>query len=97
MEWRSNLNISIAPLTSGTYYKNGYWLTVQDLGANATSDRYRLINWTIEAIPGAFMVSSTTWWMNVVSNITWPWSNLGTTWDMESGIAVTTTPLTLLL
>ncbi len=89
-----NLNISIAPLTSGTYYKNGYWLTVQDLGANATSDRYRLINWTIEAIPGAFMVSSTTWWMNVVSNITWPWSNLGTTWDMESGIAVTTTPLT---
>ncbi len=89
-----NLNISIAPLTSGTYYKNGYWLTVQDLGANATSGRYRLINWTIEAIPGAFMVSSTTWKMSVTSNITWPWSSLGTTWDMEAGIAVSTNPIT---
>jgi hypothetical protein len=89
-----NLNISIAPLTSGTYYKNGYWLTVQDLGANATSGRYRLINWTIEAIPGAFMVSSTTWRMSIANNITWPWSSLGTTWDLEAGIAVTTNPIT---
>ncbi|MGD6935079.1 MAG: hypothetical protein ACQCN5_12820 [Candidatus Bathyarchaeia archaeon] len=89
-----NLNISIAPLTSGTYYKNGYWLTVQDLGANATSGRYRLINWTIEAIPGAFMVSSTTWRMSIANNITWPWSSLGTTWDLEAGIAVATNPIT---
>ncbi len=88
-----NLNISISPLTSGTYYKNGYWLSVQDLGANVTN-RYRLINWTIEAVPGAFMVSSTTWKTTIASNITWPWSNLGTTWDMEAGIAVTTNPIT---
>ncbi len=40
-------NISISPLTTGTYYMNGYCLTVQDLGANATAiGRYRLINWT---------------------------------------------------
>lgn len=90
-----NQNISIAPLTTGTYYMNGYWLTVQDLGANVTAaNRYRLINWTIEAIPGAFMVSSTTWRMNIVNNITWPWSSLGTTWDLEAGIAVTTNPIT---
>jgi hypothetical protein len=89
-----NLNMSIAPLTSGTYYRNGYWLTVQDLGANATTGRYRLINWTIEAVPGAFMVSSTTWRMSIANNITWPWSSLGTTWDMEEGIAVTTNPVT---
>jgi hypothetical protein len=90
-----NLNISISPLTSGTYYKNGYWLTVQNLGSNVSeANRYRLINWTIQAIPGAFMVSSTTWNMSIASNITWPWSSLGTTWDMEAGIAVTTNPIT---
>jgi hypothetical protein len=44
-----NLNMSISPLTTGTYYMNGYCLSVQDLGANATNaigGRYRLINWT---------------------------------------------------
>jgi hypothetical protein len=90
-----NQNISISPLTTGTYYMNSYWLTVQDMGANVTTaNRYRLINWTIEAIPGAFMVSSTTWRTKIVSNITWPWSSLGTTWDLEAGIAVTTNPVT---
>ena len=84
------LNFSISPLTTGTYYRNGYWLTVQSLGGG----NYRLINWTIEAIPGAFMVSSTTWQPKIVGNITWPWSSLGTTWDLEAGIAVTTNPLT---
>jgi hypothetical protein len=41
-------NISIAPMTGsgGTYYKNGYVLGIQDLGTDAGSDRYRLINWT---------------------------------------------------
>jgi hypothetical protein len=73
---------------------NGYWLTVQDLGAAAGANRYRLINWTIEAIPGAFLVSSTTWQIKIVNNITWPWSSLGTTWDLEAGIAVTTSSLT---
>jgi hypothetical protein len=42
-------NYSIAPLTGsgGTYYRNGYVLGIQDLGANVTaSQRYRLLNWT---------------------------------------------------
>ena len=37
------LNISLA-VTSGTYYMNGYALTVQTI--NATTNNYRLINWT---------------------------------------------------
>ncbi len=47
------VNISIAPLSTGTYYASydwPYFLTVQDLGAtaaNAPGGRYRLINWTI--------------------------------------------------
>jgi hypothetical protein len=89
-----NLNFSIAPLTTGTYYMNEYFLTVQDLGAAAGANRYRLINWTIQAIPGAFLISSTTWQIQVMNNITWPWNNLGTTWDLEAGIAVTTNPIT---
>ena len=42
------LNVSIAPMTGagGTYYMNGYVLGIQDLGANAGTERYRLINWT---------------------------------------------------
>ena len=40
-------NVSISPLTTGTYYMNGYCLSVQDLGANVSAaNRYRLINWT---------------------------------------------------
>ena len=86
------INITISPLTTGTYYRNGYWLTVQDLGATAAPNRYRLINWTIDAKPGAML--SVTYYMKVVDNKTWPWSSLGTTWDLQSGIAVTTTSIT---
>ncbi|MGD6808744.1 MAG: hypothetical protein ACQCN3_03510 [Candidatus Bathyarchaeia archaeon] len=38
-------NISIAPLTTGTYYMNGYCLTLQNSGSSANPN-YRLINWT---------------------------------------------------
>ncbi len=88
-----NLNFSISPLTSGTYYKNGHWLSVQNIGNN-TNPNYRLINWTIDVTPGAFMVSSATWQARIASNISWPWSGLGTTWDLEAGIAVTTNSVT---
>jgi hypothetical protein len=42
-------NISIAPMTGagGVYYMNSYVLGIQDLGANAGAERYRLINWTV--------------------------------------------------
>ncbi len=41
-------NISIAPMTGngGTYYMNSYVMGIQDLGADAGTERYRLINWT---------------------------------------------------
>ena len=44
-------NMSIAPLTTGTYYSadsNGmpYFLSIQDLGASQGANRYHLINWT---------------------------------------------------
>jgi hypothetical protein len=49
-------NVSIAPMTGsgGTYYKNGFVLGIQDLGANAGAERYRLINWTTESAVGNF-------------------------------------------
>jgi len=40
-----NLNMSISPLTTGTYYMNGYALSIQTIGSGATA-QYRLINWT---------------------------------------------------
>jgi hypothetical protein len=76
-------NYSIAPLTSSTYYMNGYALGVQDLGAEAAPNRYRLINWTTFG-------TETTLNARVVSNITWPWSNLGDSIDFEAGIAADT-------
>lgn len=48
-------NISLSPLTTQTnyYYMDSHVLTVQDLGASAGSERYRLLNWTTDGT-GAF-------------------------------------------
>jgi hypothetical protein len=60
-------NISIAPLTGagGTYYMNGYVLTVRDLGSAAGAQRYRLINWTTFGtttnVTGARLIGNTTY------------------------------------
>ena len=80
-------NFSIAPLTTGTYYRNGYALSVQDLGAAAAPNRYRLINWTTFTTTANFTA-------RIMSNITWPWSGLGTSQDFEVGIAAWTTQIT---
>jgi len=69
-------NISIAPLTSGTYYRNGYAMSVQNLGGG----NYRLINWTT-------LGSTSNFASRVVSNITWPISSLPNTVDYQAGIA----------
>ncbi len=84
-------NVSIAPLTSGTLYANldfPYFLSVQDLGASAAPNRYRLINWTIK---GDYTVNmaTTNIGLRVMSNITWPFSSLSTYVDYEAGVAVT--------
>ncbi len=61
-------NVSTGVLTSGTYYRNGYALTLQTV--NATANNYRLINWTT-------LGTSTDFNSRIMNNITWPWANLG--------------------
>ncbi len=61
---------------SGTYYMNEHVLSVQNIGG----ENYRLINWTTASDTSNFAD-------RVLSNITWPWSNLGTTQDFNAGIA----------
>ena len=74
-------NFSIAPLTTGTIYNDPYVLSIQNVGNN-TNPNYRLINWTMEG-------TSATLAGRVQSNISWPFSSLGTA-DFEQNIAVTT-------
>ncbi|MGE5637678.1 MAG: PQQ-binding-like beta-propeller repeat protein, partial [Chloroflexota bacterium] len=71
-------NYSISPLNNARYYMNGYALSVQTI--NATAGNYRLINWTTF---GTINLAS-----RIVSNITWPWADLGTAQDFNAGIAV---------
>jgi hypothetical protein len=72
-------NVSIAPLSSATYYMNGYALSVQNIG-NVTVPNYRLINWTT-------IGTSTNFTSRIVSNVTWPFSSLGTAVDYNVGIS----------
>ena len=76
-----SVNVDISPLTSGTYYMNGYALSVQDLGASAGADRYRLINWST-------LGSSSNVASRIVSNISWPLSSVPATIDYDAGVAV---------
>ena len=88
------LNISISPLTTGTFYANSesapLFLTVQSLGSGANV-QYRLINWTIIGTPAYPDIINRR--LGVISNISWPFSNLGTI-DYESMIAVDTAGIT---
>ncbi len=88
------MNISISPLTSGTYYASWDWpyfLSVQTLGSGASA-QYRLINWTIEGDVGSGF-TLTNFRLGVENNITWPWSSLGVV-DYEVGIAINTFGIT---
>jgi len=63
-------NISISPLSGGTYYAPGLALTVQDLGSSKpAADRYRLINWTTFG-------TSTNFTTRILGNISWTRSSL---------------------
>jgi hypothetical protein len=79
------LNISL-PVSSGTMYKDPYVLSVQDIGAAAGANRYKLINWTTTG-------TSTDFNTRIISNITYAFSSLGTV-DYESNIAVTSASIT---
>ena len=88
------VNISISPLTTGTYYASydwPYFLSVQDLGSAAGANRYRLINWTMEGDVVGFSLGN--FRLGVLNNVTWPFSSLGVV-DYEAGIAVTTQGIT---
>jgi hypothetical protein len=77
-------NYSISPLSGGTLFNQlgGYYLTVQNLGNSVPADqRYRLINWTSRGTSGT--LSS-----RIVSNISWPWSQLPNTYASATGILV---------
>jgi len=82
-------NFSIAPMTGngGTYYMNGYVLGIQDLGADAGAERYRLINWTTLGTSANFA-------SRVISNTTYARSALPTAnqidWNTGVGCTVTT-------
>jgi hypothetical protein len=82
----ATLNVSISPMTGsgGTYYMNGHVLGIQDLGSAAGTGRYRLINWTT-------LGSSSSFAPRIISNITWPWSSLGTDQDFNTGLSALVT------
>jgi hypothetical protein len=63
------LNVSIAPVTTGIFHSNQYVISVQDLGAAAGANRYRLINWTTQG-------SSANFSSRMVSNTSYPISNI---------------------
>ena len=75
-------NITIEPMRSSTYYKNGYVLSVQDLGSDAGEDRYRLINWTTSGTSNSFA-------SRVVSNTSYARNSLPSVIDWGAGLGAT--------
>ena len=84
-----NYNISIAPLSTGTYFANpSHFLSVQNLGGGRG---YRLINWTVTG--DVAYPTMTNRRLGVLNNVSWPFSSLGIV-DYETGIAVNTEGIT---
>jgi outer membrane protein assembly factor BamB len=73
---------SIAPLSGGTFWCqiDGFVLNVQDLGAAAGENRYRLINWTTRG-------SSSTLASRIISNTSYARSSLPTFLDFSTATA----------
>ena len=76
-------NFSIAPLTTATYIMNGYALGVQTIGSGSSAT-YRLINFTTFSSPYHSSSDTVLNPASIVSNITWPWTSIGT-YDMQVG------------
>jgi hypothetical protein len=72
---------------SGLFYNGQFVLSVQDLGASAAPDRYRLINWTVAG-------NSNTFASRVLNNISFPLSAVGGWNDFDAGITVQATSFT---
>ena len=88
----ASVNVSIAPLSTGTCFMNGHALTVQDLGAAAGANRYRLINWTTFGTSSNFT-------QRIKSNTTYASNSLPSLIDWNAGLGAslgsTTSPATL--
>jgi hypothetical protein len=83
----TNISLPVNGTISGvTYYKNGYVLSIQNLG-NTTAPNYRLINWTT-------LGTSTNFASRIISNVSWPVSTApggqGFSADYNTGVAVGT-------
>ncbi len=72
------LNISLPTFVSSTVYDDPYALSVQNLGGG----NYALINWTTTG-------SDTVFSDRIMSNVSWPFTSLGTV-DYEAMVAVNT-------
>lgn len=83
------LNISTSPLTSGTFYNQyeGYVLSVQDLGAAAGANRYRLINWTTKGTSSNFT-------SRIMNNVSYARSSLPSLIDWQSGYGAAVNSIT---
>jgi len=77
-------NYSIDPLTGsgGTYYRNGFVIGIQDLGASAGTNRYRLINWTT-------IGSSSTLTARIRSNTTYARNSFPSVLDWDAMVGAT--------
>ena len=76
-----SLNISISPLTTGTYYMNAQVLSIQNIGTTA-NPIYRLINWTTRG-------TDTTLAARIDSNTTYARSSLPTLIDYNTCLGAT--------
>ncbi len=87
----TNITGPSSDMSGHTLYGYPYVLSVQTLSPG----NYRLIKWTIENNAGQWTSSGggnvatvDNFPARIVSNITWPWSSLGTVQDFESMVAV---------
>ena len=78
---RMTTDVSISPVSSGTFYNNEYVLSVQNLGGG----NRRLINWTTRGSTSNFA-------NRVQTNITWPISGLGSMLDLSAGLCFAALP-----
>lgn len=83
-------NYSIAPLSGGIFHnqRGGYVLNIQDLGAAAGANRYRLINWTTRGTTANLTTSTAT---RIISNTTYQRSSLPTFQDYENDLGAVVT------
>jgi hypothetical protein len=80
---KEGLNVEIpGGLSSGTYYRNMYALSIQNIGTQAEPE-YRLINWTTAGEPAGFGAIGRN--PAIISNTSYAMGSLPTLYDMNAG------------